>query len=183
MSAIEKITRYLNESNRLDELKPVGGEDSGALKFVFKLPKEGTVTCEFLDGTKTEVNVDPEDKSAGRFAFVGKDHGNIFQTWDKKPSREEAHDVLARLKSPKHGKVKESKTMDITKKINNYLKEENKIDWKDVWQALVATAEEVFGDDYDVQKVEQVYDAVKEKNPKDTEDAIGIGQGMLRAGS
>lgn len=71
----------------------------------------------------------------------------------------------------------------LLEKIDFYLneKKDSKIDWKDVWQSLVATAEEVFGDDYNVQKVEKIYDAVKKKKPKDTEDAIGIGQGMLRA--
>ncbi len=76
----------------------------------------------------------------------------------------------------------ENKTIE--EKINLFLNEkdekEDKIDWKDVWQALVATAEEVFGDKYDVQKVEQIYDAVKKKKPKDTEDAVAIGQAMLR---
>ena len=76
-----------------------------------------------------------------------------------------------------------SNTEQILERINTLLNEaeDNKVDWKDVWQALVATAEEVFGDNYDVQKVEEVYEAVKEKKPKDTEDAIAIGQGMLRA--
>lgn len=100
---LEKIDTFL-EATRIDELKPVGGEDDGALKFVFKLPKSGKVTCEFLDGTKTEVDVDPDDKSAGKYAFVGKKNGSIFQSWDKKPSKDAAHDVLARVKSPQHGK-------------------------------------------------------------------------------
>ena len=72
----------------------------------------------------------------------------------------------------------------LEEKLDLFLGEEedkkDKIDWKDVWQALVATAEKVFGDKYDVQKVEKVYDAVKKRKPKDTEDAIGIGQAMLR---
>jgi hypothetical protein len=95
----EKINKYLNEDG------PISKE--GALKFVFKLPKEGKFTAEFLDGTKTEIDVDPEDKSAGRYAFVGKKHGSIFQSWTNKPSKEEAQDVLARVKSPRHGKPKE----------------------------------------------------------------------------
>ena len=119
----------------LNELKPVGGDDDGALKFVFKLPKEGTITCEFLDGTKTKVDVDPDDKSSGKYAFVGKRNGRIFQTWNSKPSKESAHDVLARVKSPKHGKtnentIKKEKIMskDILKRMKNYLNEESKID-------------------------------------------------------
>ena len=97
MNIVEKIDKYLNETG------PISKE--GALKFVFKLPKEGEFTAEFLDGTKTTITVDPDDKSSGRYAFVGKEHGGIFQTWKNKPSKEEAHDVLARLKSPKHGKT------------------------------------------------------------------------------
>lgn len=92
---MSRLREYLNESG------PVGKE--GALKFVFKLPKEGKFTAEFLDGTKTTVDVDPDDKSSGKYAFVGKDHGSIFQTWDSKPSKDEAQKVLARVKSPKHG--------------------------------------------------------------------------------
>lgn len=91
-----RLKQYLNESG------PVGKE--GALKFVFKLPKEGKFTAEFLDGTKTTVDVDPEDKSSGRYAFVGKEHGSIFQTWTEKPSKEQAQKVLARVKSERHGK-------------------------------------------------------------------------------
>lgn len=100
---LEKIDKYL-EKNKIYEDKPVGGEDDGALKFVFKLPKEGKFTAEFLDGTKTTIDVDPEDESAGKYAFIGKKHGSIFQSWDSKPSKEAAHDVLARVKSPQHGK-------------------------------------------------------------------------------
>lgn len=100
---MEKIDKYLKKN--MNEAGPISKE--GALKFVFKLPKEGEFTAEFLDGTKTTINVDPEDKSAGNYAFIGKDHGSIFQSWKNKPSKEEAHDVLARVKSPKHGKVED----------------------------------------------------------------------------
>ena len=103
---VEKIDKYLKK-NKIYEDKPVGGENDGALKFVFKLPKEGKFTAEFLDGTKTTIDVDPEDKSAGKYAFIGKEHGTIFQSWSSKPSKEAAHDVLARVKSPQHGKTKE----------------------------------------------------------------------------
>ncbi len=103
MKIEEKINQYLQKSEMINEDGPVGKE--GALKFVFKLPKEGEFTAEFLDGTKTTIDVDSEDKSSGRYAFIGKDHGTIFQTWTKKPSKEEAMDVLARVKSPKHGNV------------------------------------------------------------------------------
>lgn len=97
MTIMDKIDKYLNEAG------PVSKE--GALKFVFKLPKEGEFTAEFLDGTKTTITVDPEDKSSGNYAFIGKEHGSIFQTWTSKPSKEEAMDVLARVKSSKHGDV------------------------------------------------------------------------------
>lgn len=84
------------EKRNLYEDGPVSKE--GALKFVFKLPKEGSFTAEFLDGTKTKVNVDPEDKSAGKYAFVGKDNGHIFKAWDSKPSKDAAAKVLRRIK-------------------------------------------------------------------------------------
>lgn len=103
MKIIEKIDRYLSNLENVNEDGPISEE--GALKFVFKLPKEGKFTAEFLDGTKTTIDVDPEDKSAGNYAFIGKDHGTIFQSWTSKPSKKAAHDVLARVKSPKHGKV------------------------------------------------------------------------------
>lgn len=96
MDILNKINKYLNEDGPISE--------EGALKFVFKLPKEGKFTAEFLDGTKTTIDVDPEDKSAGKYAFIGKKNGSVFQSWDSKPSKEQAHDVLARVKSPKHGK-------------------------------------------------------------------------------
>lgn len=99
MNIVEKIDKYLNEAG------PISKE--GALKFVFKLPKEGEFTAEFLDGSSVTIDVDPEDKSAGNYAFIGKEHGSIFQSWTSKPSKEEAMDVLARVKSPKHGKVKD----------------------------------------------------------------------------
>lgn len=67
-----RLYKYLNEGG------PVSKE--GALKFVFKLPKEGKFTAEFLDGTKTTINIDSEDKSAGKYAFIGKDHGKIFKS-------------------------------------------------------------------------------------------------------
>ena len=98
MDTLRKINKYLNEG------KPISKE--GALKYVFKLPKEGSFTAEFLDGTKTTIDVDIEDKSSGKYVFIGKDHGSIFQSWDSKPSKEQAMNVLARVKSPKHGKVK-----------------------------------------------------------------------------
>ena len=63
----------------MNELKPVGGEDDGALKYVFKMPKAGKVTCEFLDGTKVDIEVETVEESSGKYAFVGKG-GNIFQT-------------------------------------------------------------------------------------------------------
>lgn len=91
MDVLSKINGYLNEGS------PVSKE--GALKFVFKLPKEGSFTAEFLDGTKTTINIDTEDKSAGNFAFIGKDHGKIFKSWSSKPSKEEAHKVLQRIKT------------------------------------------------------------------------------------
>lgn len=96
MKLEEKINKYLDESP-LNEKGPVGGENDGALKFVFKLPKSGTMTAEFLDGTKTEVNVDPDDKSAGKYAFVTK-NGRVMETWSKKPSKEAAHQRLKELK-------------------------------------------------------------------------------------
>lgn len=99
MSVIDKLNKYLNEAG------PISKE--GALKFVFKLPKEGKFTAEFLDGTKTTIDVDPEDKSAGKYAFIGKSKGSIFQSWSKKPSKKEAMDVLARVKSPQHGKTED----------------------------------------------------------------------------
>ena len=90
MDVIGKINRYLNEDG------PISKE--AALKFVFKLPKEGKFTAEFLDGTNTTIEVDPGDKSSGKFAFIGKDNGNIFKTWDNKPSKEDANKVLKRIK-------------------------------------------------------------------------------------
>lgn len=69
----------------------------------------------------------------------------------------------------------------LLEKIDFYLREEKKnVDWEDVWEALVTIAKEIFGDEYNVQKVEDIFDAIKKKKPKDTEDAIGIGKGMLR---
>ena len=97
----EKIENYLDKE-QVNEDGPISEE--GALKFVFKLPKEGEFTAEFLDGTKTTITVDPEDESSGKYAFIGKKHGSIFQSWDSKPSKEAAQDVLARVKSPQHGK-------------------------------------------------------------------------------
>ena len=85
------------------EAGPISEE--GALKFVFKLPTEGEFTAEFLDGSSVTIDVDPGDKSSGNFAFIGKDNGRIFQSWTSRPSKEEAMDVLARVKSPKHGNV------------------------------------------------------------------------------
>mgnify|MGYP006291652807 CR=1 FL=1 len=86
-----KFQKYL-----LNEGGPVSKE--GALKFVFKLPSEGDFTAEFLDGSKATVTVEKDDKSSGKYAFVGKDNGRIFQTWDKKPSKDQAHEVLQRIK-------------------------------------------------------------------------------------
>jgi hypothetical protein len=104
MNIEEKMNKYLDSVSyrSINEDGPIS--EKGALKFVFKLPDEGKFTAEFLDGTKTTIDVDPKDKSSGNYAFIGKDHGTIFQTWSKKPSAEEAMDVLARVKSPKHGK-------------------------------------------------------------------------------
>lgn len=82
--------------NYIKEDKPISKESS--LKFVFKLPIEGEFTAEFEDGTKTTITVDKEDKSSGKYAFIGKDKGNIFKTWDKPPSKEEAYEVLKRVK-------------------------------------------------------------------------------------
>lgn len=94
---IEEMVDKLLE-NHLTETAPVGGEDDGALKFVFKLPEEGSFTADFLDGTSVTVDVDPEDESSGNFAFIGKDNGKIFQSWSSKPSQDDAYDVLQRVK-------------------------------------------------------------------------------------
>ena len=98
----EKIDKHLRKV-MINEEGPVSEE--GALKFVFKLPKEGEFTAEFLDGATQTLNVKPDWKSAGKYAFIGKDNGHVFEAWDEQPSKEEAQDVLARLKSPKHGNV------------------------------------------------------------------------------
>lgn len=86
----EKISQYLREDG------PISKE--GALKFVFKLPKEGEFTAEFLDGTKTTITVDPEDKCAGKYAMISKDSGKPMECWNKKPSKEAAHQRLKELK-------------------------------------------------------------------------------------
>jgi len=96
MDIIEKIDNYLNEG------KPVS--EKGALKYVFKLPETGKFTAEFLDGTRTEIIVDEDEKSSGKYAFVGKKNGRIFKTWNKVPSAEEAAKVLRRIKF--HGSKK-----------------------------------------------------------------------------
>jgi hypothetical protein len=84
--------------NSVDETGPISKE--GALKFVFKFPKTGSFTANFLDGKSTTFDEVEKLKSAGKYAFVGKG-GRVFQTWDSKPSREAAHDVLQRVKGPR----------------------------------------------------------------------------------
>jgi hypothetical protein len=86
----EKKNENINESG------PISKE--GALKYVFKLPKEGEFTAEFLDGTKTTIEVEPDEKSSGKYAFIGKDKGHVFQSWSEKPSKDEAAKVLRRVK-------------------------------------------------------------------------------------
>lgn len=88
---LERINRYI-----INEGGPVSKE--GALKYVFKLPKSGEFTAEFLDGSKATVTVEAGEKSAGKYAFVGKSNGKIFQSWDNKPSADEAAKVLRRVK-------------------------------------------------------------------------------------
>lgn len=90
IEAYERFVLKLYEGGPVDK--------KGALKFVFKLPDEGKFTAEFLDGSKATVTVEKDDKSSGKFAFVGKDNGRIFQTWDSKPSDDEAAKVLRRIK-------------------------------------------------------------------------------------
>lgn len=90
------IEAYQRSIFKIYEAGPV--DKKGALKFVFKLPDEGKFTAEFLDGSKATVTVEKSDKSSGKFAFVGKDNGRIFQTWDSKPSDDEAAKVLRRIK-------------------------------------------------------------------------------------
>lgn len=57
-------------------------------------------------------------------------------------------------------------------------KDEDKIDKSKVKEALIKTAREIF-DDVDEDKIDKIVDAAIEK-AKDTEDAIGIGQSILR---
>ena len=94
---IEKI-EGLSEAS----LDPVGGQDDGALKFVFKIPDEpGPHTFNFLDGSTNTLDLGSDSESLGKFAFVSKNSDNIFQTWDSKPSKDQAHDVLQRVKGPR----------------------------------------------------------------------------------
>lgn len=90
MEAYKRSIFKLYESGPIDK--------KGALKFVFKLPNEGKFTAEFLDGSKATVTVEKGDKSSGKFAFIGKNNGRIFQTWDSKPSADETAKVLRRIK-------------------------------------------------------------------------------------
>ena len=70
--------------------------------------------------------------------------------------------------------------MDILDRIETYLKE-SEIDWKKVKEALIETANDIF-DKVDTKKIDGIVSAVKKSGKaKDTEDAIGIGQGMLRS--
>ena len=71
--------------------------------------------------------------------------------------------------------------MDILNKIDDYLNEKKKeIDWDDVWEALMDAAKDIF-DDVDEKKLKGVFNAISDKKPKDTEDAIQIGIDMLRS--
>lgn len=96
---LQRLREKRLEQNLISEKGPISKE--GALKFVFKLPKEGKFTAEFLDGSKATLNVDSKDESSGAYAFVGKSNGSIFKTWNEKPSKDAAHDVLQRVKSYK----------------------------------------------------------------------------------
>lgn len=98
MNIVEKIDYYLSKCMDINESKPVGGEDDGALKFVFKLPTEGSFTANFLDGSSVTIDVDKNDKSSGNYALLTKDTGKVMEVWTKKPTREQAHQRLKELK-------------------------------------------------------------------------------------
>jgi hypothetical protein len=89
---VNKAQEFLDFVN---EGKPVGSE--GALKYVFKFPSSGSFTAEFDDGKKASFDNVEDLKSAGKYAFVGKG-GQVFQTWDSKPSADAAAEVLRRAK-------------------------------------------------------------------------------------
>lgn len=85
-----RLKQYLNEKG------PISDEEN--LQFVFKLPKSGTFTAEFNDGSKAEVNVDPEDECSGKYAIIAKGSGKPMECWDEKPSKEQVHQRLKELK-------------------------------------------------------------------------------------
>lgn len=97
MSIDEKVNKYLNES-RIDEKGPIVKEEGNPLRFVFKLPKSGNFTADFMDGTSVEVEVDPDDECAGKYAMIAKGSGKPMECWDEKPSRSQVAQRLKELK-------------------------------------------------------------------------------------
>jgi len=89
---LKKMKKYLNEK------KAINTEEGNPLRFVFKLPKSGNFTADFEDGTSVEVNIDPDDKCAGKYAMIAKGSGRPMECWDEKPSRSEVAQRLKELK-------------------------------------------------------------------------------------
>jgi hypothetical protein len=70
----------------------------------------------------------------------------------------------------------------LLERIDLFLIREEGIDWNGVKKAMVDAAEDIHGK-ADTSIIDKLINAVKKKNPKDTEDAVQIGINMMRAGS